>query len=122
MRHTSGLFLVTVALAGCATTAPSVRWFREDVHPVAVKGDRRLDQAKIWSGDSVVQWRAVVITRDSISGTPVQCESCRSALPTSAVDSLSVGYASGSGGPSSDDDHGTPWWTPLLIVALIFCP
>ena len=125
MRHTSGLFLLTLALTvGCAT-GPSVRWFREDVHPIAIKSDRRLDKVKIWSGDSVFKWRDVLITQDSISGTPSErsdCELCRRALPTSGVDSLDVGYTRSSGGGGSEDEHETPWWTPLLILALIFCP
>jgi hypothetical protein len=119
MRHTSGLFWLVLTLSGCAT-APSVHWVREDVHPVAVKGDRLLDHAKIWSGDAVFEWRTVIITRDSISGIPLAepsgCTSCRTALPTSAVDSLSVGYARNGG------DHESPWWTPLLILALVLSP
>jgi hypothetical protein len=123
MKHTSGWFVLVFALAAGCAPAPSVRWFREDVHPVAVKGDRRLDQAKIWSGDSILEWHAVLITRDSISGIPYTlsgCENCRRALPVFAVDSLSVGYSRSGGG--GDDDHESPWWAPLLILALIFCP
>ena len=71
---------------------------REDIHPVAVRGDRRLDRARIWSRATVMQWRAVLITRDSISGIPDQrpelSDSCRMALATSLVDSLQVGYSS----------------------------
>ena len=69
---------------------------KEDVHPVAVRGDRRLDRVRIWTHDSVFQWHAVLVTRDSITGIPsslpAQCDSCRLALPVSAVDSLNVGY------------------------------
>jgi len=37
MKHTNGWFVLVFALtAGCAP-APSVRWLREDVHPVAVQ-------------------------------------------------------------------------------------
>src|ERR1700757_3404021 len=124
MKQTSGLFLLMLALAAGCTPA-SVRWFREDVHPIAVKSDRRLDKVKIWSGDSVFKWRDVLITQDSISGTPSgrsDCEHCRRALPTSVVDSLDVGYDGSGGGVHSDDGKGTPWWTPLLILAAVLCP
>jgi len=126
MKHTRGVLLLMLALAAGCATAPSDHWVREDVHPVAVKGDRLLDHAKIWSGDTVFEWRTVIITRDSISGIPNAepsgCTSCRTALPTSAVDSLSVGYATNGGGVHSDDGKGTPWWTPLLILAAVLCP
>ena len=111
--------------AGCAAP-PSVYWLREDVHPKTVRGDRRLDRVKIWCGDSVVQWRAVVVTRDSISGVPFNlsepCDSCRRALPVSAVDSLSVGYPKRVGDSKSGGDRETPVWLPLLILALMFTP
>jgi len=92
------LFWPLVLLAtGCAP-AGSVRWMPEDVHPVAVHGDRRLDRARIWTRDTVLQWRAVLITADSISGIPDKrpelYDSCRVALATSVVDSLQVGYSS----------------------------
>jgi hypothetical protein len=110
-----------ILIAGCAT-GPSVLWLREDVHPVAVKGDRRLDHVRLWSGKSTFEWRDVLVTHDSISGTPVQCESCRVALPTAAVDSLSVGYARDVSGGGSGDEPDTPVWAPLFILALLFCP
>ena len=92
------LFWPLVLLAtGCAS-AGSVRWMTEDVHPVAVRGDRRLDRARIWTRDTVMQWRAVLITPDSISGIPEQRpqlgDSGRVALATRVVDSLQVGYSS----------------------------
>ncbi len=83
MKHTSGFVLMLALTAGCAPP-PSVDWVREDVHPFAVGGDRRLDHVKVWSGDSTFEWRNVLVTRDSISGNPVQCVSCRFALPTTA--------------------------------------
>ncbi len=91
------LWPLVLLATGCAPTA-SVRWLSEDVHPVAVHGDRRLERARIWTRDTVMQWRAVLITPDSISGIPEKRpqlgDSCRVALATSAVDSLQVGYAS----------------------------
>jgi hypothetical protein len=92
---------------------------------VAVTGDRQLDHVKIWSGDSLAEWRDVLVTRDSISGIPYklsqQCDSCRLALAVSAVDSLSVGYAN-TYIAKRDGDGESPIWTPLLILALILCP
>jgi hypothetical protein len=97
---------------------------KEDIHPVAVRGDRRLDRARIWTRDTVMQWRAVLITRDSISGIPdnisQQCDSCRLTLPTSAVDSLRVGYSSrGGGGGGDDDDDGMSDGAEFLLLSLI---
>jgi hypothetical protein len=114
-----------VLSAGCATR-PSVRWFREDVHPVAVKGDRLLDQARIWTRDSVMQWRVVLITRDSISGIPDSlpdaCSGCRVVLPVAVVDSLSVGYVTNGRGGRGDGDRESPWWLPLAILAFVLAP
>ena len=91
------LLLLGACLGGCVP-ASSVRWMSEDVHPVAVHGDRRLERARIWTRDTVMQWRAVLITPDSISGIPEKRhqlgDTCRVALATSVVDSLQVGYSS----------------------------
>lgn len=96
---------------------------REDVHPIAVHGDRRLDQARIQTRDSVFEWRAVVITRDSISGIPsnqsARCDSCRRALPTSAVQSLQVGYTTA--GDGRDDGTDFLLWS-LIILGALFSP
>ncbi len=127
MKHTRwSWWLVLLLASGCASSAPSVHWLREDVHPKTVQGDRRLDRVKIWSGDSVVEWRAVVVTRDSISGIPFNlaepCDSCRRALAVSAVDSLDVGYPKKVG--SSNNGHGDfdPVWLPLLIIVALLTP
>ena len=98
MRSSFRLLPLVLLATGCAP-ASSVRWMSEDVHPVAVHGDRRLERARIWTRDTVMQWRAVLITPDSISGIPEKRrpelgDSCRVALATSVVDSLQVGYAS----------------------------
>jgi hypothetical protein len=88
---------------------------KEDIHPVAVQGDRRLDRARIWTGGRVLLWHAVLVTRDSISGIPsslpTPCDSCRLALPVSAVDSLSVGYPETRRPPKAKD--------VLLLIAII---
>jgi hypothetical protein len=96
---------------------------KEDIHPVAVRGDRRLDRVRIWTHDSVLQWHAVLVTRDSISGLPdnisQQCDSCRLTLPTAAVDSLRVGYSTRGGGGGGGADGGREGTEFLLISLLI---
>ena len=116
--------VVLLFAAGCASPA-GVHWMKEDIHPVAVRGDRRLDRVRIWSRDSVFQWRAVLITADSISGIPVTCDSCRRALPVDAVDSLRVGYSTLGGSDRGGDGHSES--TDFLLLSLIilgslFCP
>ena len=112
MRHL--IPVVLLLAAGCASTS-GVRWLKEDIHPVAVRGDRRLDRVKLWTHTGVQQWHAVLVTRDSISGipdtAPSQCDSCRVTLPTSAVDSLHVGYR--------QDGPDNPFASDLGIIALI---
>ncbi len=58
----------------------------------------RLQQVKIWSGDTVLRWHAVIFTDDSITGVPykmsTKCDNCRLGLPLSSVDSIRVGYPS----------------------------
>ena len=112
MRHFIPVVLLLVA--GCAST-PGVHWLKEDVHPVAVRGDRRLERVRIWTHDSVFQWHAVLVTHDSITGIPsslpTPCDSCRLALPVSAVDSLSVGYPETHAPPKAKD--------VLLLIAII---
>ncbi len=52
-------------------------------------------QVEVWSGGSVRRWHAVQVGADSISGVPylrpAGCDSCRTALPRSAVDSVRLG-------------------------------
>jgi hypothetical protein len=125
MRHL--IPVVLLVAAGCASPS-GMHWMKEDIHPVAVRGDRRLDRARIWSGDSVLHWRAVLITRDSISGIPdqvsLQCDSCRLTLPTSVVDSLRVGYPArggdrGGAGPGEGTDF---LLITLIILGTLFSP
>ncbi len=108
--------LVLTLAAGCAV-APSVRWNREDIRPKGVRGDRQLEQAKVWSGDSVFVWHWVVVTPDSITGYreqgPTTSQASRRALPLSAVDSLSVGYR------EAGDSHGNPFTSDLELIGLI---
>jgi hypothetical protein len=52
-------------------------------------------QVQVWRQGRTVQWHAVVISADSISGIPyykpVDCDSCRVAFPRASVDSIRLG-------------------------------
>jgi hypothetical protein len=52
-------------------------------------------QVQVWQGGSVNRWHGVQVTADSIAGIPFQrpldCDSCRVAVPRAAVDSLRLG-------------------------------
>ena len=118
--------LLLVLLAGCAV-APAVRWNREDLRPVAVKGDRQLDQVKFWSRDSVFEWHWVTITRDSIRGYPDQPPGRAApvyyrALPLSAVDSLLVGYRDANRDRDNHDGFGSDMAVIGLILLALLTP
>ncbi len=105
--------------AGCASPS-GVHWMKEDIHPVAVRGDRRIDRVRLWTRDTVMQWHAVLITRDSISGIPDKrpelSDSRRVALATSEVDSLQVGYSS-TPNPRIDMPGDTPKVAKVMMAA-----
>jgi hypothetical protein len=98
-----------------------VRWRTEDIHPKGVREDRLLTQARLYTRDSVLEWRTVVVSRDSITGIPStmseQCITCRRAIPAAAVDSLRVGYAERRKNDSSDF-----WLASLIVLGLLFSP
>lgn len=87
MTRWSSLALLVIA-AGCF----QARWAREEIKPGQL--DPR-QEVKIWSGDSLARWHAVLITRDSITGIPykmsTECDCCRVGLPVLSVDSIRVG-------------------------------
>lgn len=80
--------VLAVIAAACYPVQP-----RQEIEP---KRLGRYQQVKIWSGDSVLRWYAVVITVDSITGVPhktsTDCDSCRVGFPLGAVDSIHPGY------------------------------
>ena len=88
------LFLTGLCLA-LETGCYPVHWKRGEIKPMPLG---RLQQLKIWSGDTVFRWHAVIITYDSITGVPykmsTKCDSCRLGLRLSSVDSIRVGYPS----------------------------
>jgi len=56
-------------------------------------------QVQVWSGGTARRWHAVRVGPDSISGVPFMrppdCDSCRVALPRTAVDSVRLGNPEG---------------------------
>ena len=62
---------------------------------VAPDGIPARQQVQVWHNGSVLQWHAVRITPDSVSGVPyfrpVDCDSCRRRVPRAAVDSIRLG-------------------------------
>ena len=68
-------------------------------------------QVEVWSGGAVRRWHAVRVGPDSISGVSflqaIACDSCRTALPRSAVDSVRFG-----------DPVGGFWGTFGTVVAV----
>ena len=52
-------------------------------------------QVQVWQHGTALQWHAVQLTVDSVSGIPfvkpVECDSCRIRLPRANVDSLRLG-------------------------------
>lgn len=76
-------------------------------------------QYLIHHGTAVERWHAVRIAADSVSGiswlTPVECDSCRVALPRVEVDSIQLGH------PVAGVGKGFALATvaPLLVLALL---
>lgn len=93
---------------------------REDLHPKAVSRERRLDEVRIWSGKHVWQWRAVVVSSDSITGIPETTsligDTSRVRLPLSAVDSIQVGYQSHVEGADIADYIGGGAFFILIVI------
>jgi hypothetical protein len=85
IRRCSVLFVLAAACYPVQT--------REEIKPTRLGRDQ---QVKIWSGDTLSRWHAVVITADSITGVPykmsTKCDTCRLRLPLDAVDSIRLRY------------------------------
>jgi len=89
MTHRVHIALLLFA-AGCS---PPIGWRRRDL----LAAPNHNTMVQIWSRDEVVQWYAVVVTPDSITGTPYRKSArCRRrcSLPRSAVDSIRFRYVS----------------------------
>lgn len=103
-----------IALLLSVTACYPMSWYR--VEPPHFG---RHQQVRIWSGDSVVLWHAVVMTHDSISGIPyhqsLQCDSCRRSLPRAVVDSVKAGT------PPNKLDAVLGWiLIPIGVVGLLY--
>jgi hypothetical protein len=74
--------------AGCG----SHQWQRVETTPQHRSSYPRV---QIWSRDTVLVWREVLISPDSVSGIPYQkgcTTSCRRSVPRAAVDSILVDH------------------------------
>ena len=83
----------TAAAVAVAIQACGAGWRRPPVlrpGPLEVR-----QQVQVWHGGTTDRWHAVVIGPDSVSGipflSPIDCDSCRLALPRAAVDSVRLG-------------------------------
>jgi hypothetical protein len=91
VRSRAGVAVVT-GLA-VVTAACGAGWHRPaQLEPGALSPRQ---QVEVWSGGAARRWHAVEVWPDSISGIPylrpIGCDSCRTALPRAAVDSLRLG-------------------------------
>lgn len=87
MRRT---LAVTLCLLG---TGCGAGWGRVPQAELADIAPRQ--QVQVWSRGRVLQWQAVRLTVDSISGVPFtqdrNCDSCRVGIARAAVDSVKLG-------------------------------
>lgn len=116
MKRASWLcWLLLVLTAGCY---PAHWELEELILPGTLPPEQ---QVKIWTGATHVRWRAVVYTRDSITGVPYEmpttCDSCRIAVPRSAVDSISVGYPK-----TRRENRANIAYMVLMVIGSVFVP
>jgi len=80
------------------------------------------DVVWIWSGGTVNQWEAVIITQDSVSGVPHEMslcgDACRRNLPRTQVDSMKLPYI-GHHTTAKNAVVAVGFGTAVLIAALI---
>ena len=83
LLHVALALLLTGCGAGWRTT------------PLATGPLPRRQQAQVWTEGRALQWHAIVVATDSISGVPYTrppgCDSCRVAVPRESVDSVRLG-------------------------------
>jgi hypothetical protein len=83
-------------------------------------------QVEVWQGGELLRWHAVVVSRDSISGVsflePIECDSCRIALPRSAVDSVRLGNPTAGFLKSVGLGLGILVGSAMIICAVEECP
>ena len=83
---------VFVVLLGLSVTGCGAGWRRSEIAPRQYPARQ---QIQIWQARSMLQWHAVRISNDSISGVlftqPIDCDSCRLSVPRATVDSIRLG-------------------------------
>ncbi len=84
----AGLCVLAAVVTGCGAG-----WHRPATAPTGALPPRQ--QVQVWQAGSAVQWHAVRLSGDSVSGIPylqpITCDSCRRQFPRASIDSLRVG-------------------------------
>lgn len=103
--RTSGALVLALLQMGCGAGWRTT--------PLATGPFPRRQQAQVWTGGRLLQWHALVVASDSISGVPYTrppaCDSCRVAVPRGAVDSVRLGNPAADSGKAS----GLAWGSRL---------
>ena len=73
-------------------TACGAGWHRQDI----VEGNLEPgQQVQVWRQGTMLQWHAVVVAPESISGVSflrsIKCDTCRASVPRADVDSIRFG-------------------------------
>jgi hypothetical protein len=88
MRRTLFAALLCFTISACGAG-----WHRVDPVPSTLIPARK--QVLVYHGGAVERWHATTLTSDSIAGVhwldPIECDSCRTSLPLTAVDSIEIG-------------------------------
>ncbi|HTK55589.1 MAG TPA: hypothetical protein VL295_02110 [Gemmatimonadales bacterium] len=111
MRRTAPAGLLVLFLASCGPG-----WHRTDVVPGTALEAR--DQFLIHHGTTTDRWHAVKVSEDSVIGIPwlqpIECDSCRVALPRASVDSIRAGHPVG----GFWKGYALVAWGPIVAFAL----
>jgi len=82
--------LAATAMFACGCGAG---WHQTATAPTGALPPRQ--QVQVWQAGSALQWHAVRVSGDSVSGIPylqpITCDSCRRQFPRASIDSLRVG-------------------------------
>lgn len=102
-----------IGLVSVFVWACGAGWHRPRSELPAILPPRQ--QVQVWQHGSALQWHAVRLTADSVSGVsfikPVECDSCRVRLPRATVDSLRLG-----------NPVAGFWKTIALVTAILVTP
>ena len=89
MRRVLSAGLLPLFLAGCGAG-----WHNVNVTPDSTPDPRA--QYLVHHGTTAERWHAIRVTSDSVSGIswlrPIDCDSCRIAIPRATIDSLQEGH------------------------------